>query len=608
MTEELHSIENCIRGKHEPNYDRELSKYNFLRSQTSTPVGRFCKPGWHRFHQQHMSALKTNRNIQTVLLGDSLIQGLFRYTKVWNSFFGKETLNCDIRGDKVENLLWRAKNLEFPPAIGQIVILCGTNNIEANTPNDIANGLLCSSLTIKKRNSVTNVYITGLLPRDFRETHMRNKIKEVNELIREKCLSILTPWINYIEQDYDWIDEGNCLRTKYYYRDRLHLVELGNKKLSNTITKAIKHSNLTIPMNIKKYKATAALTREDFLPLSRHSTKAFNPKFLSITLPHKNTLFPEITRQTHDNRCNNTISVTKTLPQINTTGYMKSKPKTENVTCIKTCRTTVLQRDTTKKKKTPIKKSQIITNIISNTIYNNLYHLDNDIIVQVYHRNTKTKQIQRTRNVRRSKNIQTKSEEISSTSKSFHGAPFFCFPGTCVSRRFYSNLISKSRSHLIFTVTLSFYVLFLGLIFRNYLLSPKLDHGFSGENITFLKINYKYTHHTKYLHLEDYILLISNFNRIDRARHKIALEHNFQSNHFSQPNHDNEFTFCFIKVALSLVFGLKQFTKTRTKLFAFFLLTQFSISCFLLKTLNQNELQKGKGKFTVKENFLLSNH
>ena len=218
MTEELHSIENCIKGKHKPNYDRELSKCNFLWSQTSTLVGRFCKPGWHKFHQQHMSALKTNRNIQTVLLCDSLIQGLSRYTKVWNSFFGKDTLNCGIRGDKSKNLLWRVENQEFPPAIRKTVILCGTNNIDANTPYDIANGLLCSALTIKKRNSVTNVYITRLLPRDFRETHMKNKIKEVNELIRRKCLSISTPGINYIEQDLDWIDEGNCLRTKYLQR------------------------------------------------------------------------------------------------------------------------------------------------------------------------------------------------------------------------------------------------------------------------------------------------------------------------------------------------------------------------------------------------------
>ena len=152
---------------------------------------------------------------------------------------------------------------------------------------------------------------------------------------------------------------------------------------------------------------------------------------------------------------------------------------------------------------------------------------------------------------------------------------------------------------------LSFYVLFLGLIFRNYLLSPKLNHGFSGENTTFLKINYKYTHHAKYLHLEEYILSTSNFNRIDRFKHKIALKQNFQSKHFPQPNHNNEFTFYFIKVALSLVFRLKQFTKTRTKLFAYFLLSQFSISCFPLKTPNQNELQNGLEMYSKGELFTI---
>ena len=173
----------------------------------------------------------------------------------------------------------------------QIVIHCGTNNIEENKPNDISNGLLCSALIIKKRNSVTNVYITGLLPRDFRETHKRNKIKKVNKLIREKCSLISTPRINYIEQDHDWIGEGNCLKIKYSYRDCLHLVEIGNKKLSNTTIKAIKHSNLTMSVNTSKYKATTVLTGEDFPPLSRLSTEMLNPKFLSISPPHEHTLF-----------------------------------------------------------------------------------------------------------------------------------------------------------------------------------------------------------------------------------------------------------------------------------------------------------------------------
>ena len=68
---------------------------------------------------------------------------------------------------------------------------------------------------------------------------------------------------------------------------------------------------------------------------------------------NKNILFSEIPRKTYDNRCNNSISVTRTLPQIITIGYMKSKLKAENGSRIKTCQTTVRQRDTTKKKKHP---------------------------------------------------------------------------------------------------------------------------------------------------------------------------------------------------------------------------------------------------------------
>ena len=42
------------------------------------------------------------------------------------------------------------EKLEFPSTIRQIVIHCRTNNIEENSPNDIANGLLCSAIIIKK--------------------------------------------------------------------------------------------------------------------------------------------------------------------------------------------------------------------------------------------------------------------------------------------------------------------------------------------------------------------------------------------------------------------------------------------------------------------------
>ena len=173
------------------------------------------------------------------------------------------------------------------------------------------------------------------------------------------------------------------------------------------------------------------------------------------------------------------------------------------LTCIKTSPTTVQQRDTTKKKKTPIKKSQILSNIIS-TIFTTTCTILTTI--QLFKLTTETHTHEKKKEVeakRRSWSIQTKDEEISSPSKLFHGAPFTYFPGTCINR-FYSNLISKSRSHLKFAVTLSFYVVFLGLTSRNYLLSPKLNHGLSLRK--YYIFENKLYMSAKYLYLEEYIL------------------------------------------------------------------------------------------------------
>ena len=117
--------------------------------------------------------------------------------------------------------------------------------------------------------------------------------------------------------------------------------------------------------------------------------------------------------------------------------------------------------------------------MISSNIYNNSQNLDNDVNVQVDNGNTKTKQIQATPNIRKLFKQKAK--------KFYLHRNYFT-----IRHSLYNNLISKSKSHLKFTVTLSFYVLFLGLIFRNYLVSPKLNHGFSGENTPFLKISYIY--------------------------------------------------------------------------------------------------------------------
>ena len=78
--------------------------------------------------------------------------------------------------------------------------------------------------------------ISGILPGDFVNTIRRNKIKEVNELLKRECCSKLTSRVFYMEPDPDWVTNGNLLNMKYFYRDHLHLIEEGYEKLSKTIS------------------------------------------------------------------------------------------------------------------------------------------------------------------------------------------------------------------------------------------------------------------------------------------------------------------------------------------------------------------------------------
>ena len=66
-------------------------------------------------------------------------------------------INLGISGDHVENLLWRARDV--PSSLKNVVILCGTNNINKDSPYDIAQGLIAIGSVFKNRSSHPNIYL-----------------------------------------------------------------------------------------------------------------------------------------------------------------------------------------------------------------------------------------------------------------------------------------------------------------------------------------------------------------------------------------------------------------------------------------------------------------
>ena len=147
-----------------------LSRNNYLRFGITYPTGRFYKDNWVRNHKDQAALIKSSRNVSAVLLGDSIIAGFLRYPNIWYKFFDENTMNCGIGGDKVQNVLWRAEKISLPQSLEDVVINCGTNNLDTDDSEKIADGLFCIALALKKRKNHLKIVINGIPPRDERNT------------------------------------------------------------------------------------------------------------------------------------------------------------------------------------------------------------------------------------------------------------------------------------------------------------------------------------------------------------------------------------------------------------------------------------------------------
>ena len=182
-------------------------------------------------HKDQAALIKSFRNVSAVLLRDSIIAGFLRYPNIWYKFFDENTINCGVHGDKVQNVLWRAENIPLPQSLEYVVICCGTNNLDTDDSEKIADGLFCIALALKKRMNHLKIVINGILPRDEQNTARRQKLLIVNELLESKCTNYTN--IHYLSPDGDWIRENGYLNTSLFYKDKLRLIEKGYHKFVN---------------------------------------------------------------------------------------------------------------------------------------------------------------------------------------------------------------------------------------------------------------------------------------------------------------------------------------------------------------------------------------
>ena len=186
-------------------------------------------------------------------------------------FFVNSFINLGINGDRVENVLWHAREIPFIPSLKNVVLLCGTNNINKDSRYDIAQGLIAIGSAFKNQPSNPNIFICGILPRDGYCSINRLTINEINDLLESRCL---VKSFHFINQNSGWTLNNGALNFSLFFSDGLHLVEKGNLKLGKSILKAIDSNS-----NANPYKNAVCfnLNECDFPPLPSPATRSKPP-------------------------------------------------------------------------------------------------------------------------------------------------------------------------------------------------------------------------------------------------------------------------------------------------------------------------------------------
>ena len=213
----------------------------------SIPTERFYNNNWLNFHQNHCLQVK-QENINSITIGYSIVAGLTRYTNICNNLFSNRFINLGISEDRLENVLWRTRYISFFQSLKNVVILYGTNNINKDSPYDIAQGLIVIGSVFNNQSSNPNIFICGLLPQDESFFINRLIINEEKDLLISKSL---VKSFHFINQNNGWTLNNGTLDFSLFYSDALHLVQKGNLKLGKSVLKAIDSNSSANPYKIQ---------------------------------------------------------------------------------------------------------------------------------------------------------------------------------------------------------------------------------------------------------------------------------------------------------------------------------------------------------------------
>ena len=66
--------------------EKSLTQFDYFRSKTTTPSGRFYKNGWLQSHKLQQGVLKESKTPSLLFIGDSIAYGFKCYPHIWEQY------------------------------------------------------------------------------------------------------------------------------------------------------------------------------------------------------------------------------------------------------------------------------------------------------------------------------------------------------------------------------------------------------------------------------------------------------------------------------------------------------------------------------------------
>jgi beta-glucosidase len=146
-----------------------------------TPVSKISETDrgqWWDDRNDVLNERAQSANHDLVMIGDSITHGWEGGGKdVWTKYYDhRNTMNIGIGGDRTEHVLWRLQNGNFEGQTPKLcVVMIGTNNFQANSAVEIADGIKAIVHEIRSQSPKTKVLLLAIFPR-FEKPHLKRSM------------------------------------------------------------------------------------------------------------------------------------------------------------------------------------------------------------------------------------------------------------------------------------------------------------------------------------------------------------------------------------------------------------------------------------------------